>query len=139
MAREEEDLADVVRLKILPEDPRYAFEAYFFISAALQYGQEKAIREDGEQGKPAAKQRHLTGQELCEAVRLFAWKKFGMLAKQVLNSWGIRTTADIGEIVFNLIKWKQLRKSKEDRKADFAEVFDFDNALVEDYRFDLVD
>lgn len=139
MPREEEDLAEVVRRKILAEDSRYAFEAYFFISAALQYGQEKAIREDEEQGKPVAKQRHLCGQELCEAVRLFAWKKFGMLAKQVLYSWGVRSTNDIGEIVFNLIKWKQLRKSKEDKKSDFDDVFDFETSLVDDYRFDLVD
>lgn len=139
MARAEDDLAEVVRGKILAEDARFAFEAYFFVSAALQYGQERAIKQDAEAGLPASKQRHLSGQELCEAVRLFAWKRYGYLAKQVLNNWGIRTTGDIGDIVFNLIKWKQLKKSREDRRADFDDVFDFDQALVEEYRFDLVE
>ena len=49
-------------------------------------------------------ERHLTGQELCEAIRQYAVEEFGYLAKSVLNSWGVYKTRDFGNIVFNLIE-----------------------------------
>ena len=33
------------------------------------------------------RERHLTGQQLCEAIRLFALNQFGYMAKVVLNNW----------------------------------------------------
>jgi uncharacterized repeat protein (TIGR04138 family) len=47
----------------------------------------------------------------------------------VLNSWGVTNTGDFGEIVFNLINIGQMRKTTEDRREDFDNVFDFDTDL----------
>ena len=57
------------------------------------------------------KERHITGQQLCEASRQLALEQYGMMAKVVLNSWGVHTTGDLGEIVYNLIRMEQMSKS----------------------------
>ena len=80
-------------------------------------------------------QRHVTGQELCEAVRRFALEQYGYMARTVLGNWGIHATADVGELVFNLIRIRQMRKTPHDRREDFHEVYDFQTAFQEDFRF----
>ncbi len=71
------------------------------------------------------KERHLTGQELCQAIREFAIEQYGYMALTVLNSWGVKCTGDFGEIVYNLIDIEQMRKTKDDRREDFDDVYDF--------------
>jgi len=72
---------------------------------------------------------HVSGRELCEGLREYALKAFGRLARSVLTSWGIHRSDDIGEIVFNLIDAGLLRKTDEDRREDFHDVFDFEEAF----------
>jgi uncharacterized repeat protein (TIGR04138 family) len=36
--------------------------------------------------------------------------------------------------VFNLIEIEQMRKTKQDRREDFDEVFDFETAFVRDFK-----
>ena len=55
------------------------------------------------------------------------------MAKAVLNNWGVRS-GDFGNIVFNLIDAGQMRKTKKDRREDFDNVFDFEAALVRDFK-----
>lgn len=74
-------------------------------------------------------ERHVTGQQLCEAIRQYAIQQYGMLAKNVLNEWGVRNTGDFGEIVFNLIEIGQMKKTEHDRREDFENVFDFNDGL----------
>ena len=129
--------------QLLQNDPRYKLEAYQFVREALAYaqdvlglGQGDATDEPDEaseqEGPPV--ERHVTGQQLCEAIRLYALDQFGYLAKVVLNSWGINNTGDIGEIVFNLINIECMRKSNSDRREDFDNVFDFDRAFQEEFK-----
>lgn len=121
--------------QLLREDRRYRREAYAFVFESLSYAQEvldygrETACEPGEAEATAQVERHITGQELCEAVRQLAMDQFGLMAKTVLNSWGIRSTGDIGEIVFNLLRIGQMRKTAEDRREDFDNVFDFDEAF----------
>lgn len=84
-------------------------------------------------------ERHLTGQQLCEAIRCYALEQFGFMAKCVLNSWGIKSTSDFGEIVYNLIEIEQMRKTPNDRREHFDDVFDFDNDLQQGYKITLPD
>jgi uncharacterized repeat protein (TIGR04138 family) len=132
--------------KLLKNDKRYKFDAYVFVFEALNYahenlglGQEHTTEEE-EPEAPQPKrskrkiERHLTGQQLCEAIRLFAQEQFGLMAKPVLNSWGVRNTGDFGNIVFNLIEIGQMRKTKHDKREDFENVFDFETALVRDFK-----
>jgi uncharacterized repeat protein (TIGR04138 family) len=85
-----------------------------------------------EEGKP---ERHVSGQELCEAMRQYAHQQYGYLAKNVLNHWSIFSTSDFGEIVFNLIEIEQMRKTPSDNREDFDNVFDFDEGFQESFQF----
>jgi len=71
---------------------------------------------------------------LCEAIRQFALDQYGYMARCVLASWGVTMTGDFGEIVFNLIRVGEMRKTDDDRREDFDDVFDFDTAF--EARFD---
>ncbi|WP_168564880.1 Minf_1886 family protein [Crateriforma spongiae] len=116
--------------KLLKDDPRFKLEAYQFIRESLQYAHEHADQiRIGDMPTDADDVRHLTGQQLCEACRLYSLEQYGYLAKIVLNSWGVHTTSDLGEVVYNLIRIEQMRKSDTDRREDFDDVYDFDEAF----------
>lgn len=85
-------------------------------------------------GGPEQMNRHVTGQQLCWAVRDVALKRWGFLARQVLTRWNIRHTQDIGQIVFALVNNDWLRKLPSDRIEDFNDVFSFDEALEQAYK-----
>ncbi|MCE5269107.1 MAG: hypothetical protein LLG00_14625 [Planctomycetaceae bacterium] len=129
--------------RLLEKDQRYSLEAYVFIFEALQYAQD-VLRMGAEhpteplpgeeEGESSEAQRHVTGQELCEAIRRYALDQYGYMAKTVLNSWGLRGTGDFGEIVFNLIKVKQMRKTPADQRVDFDNVYDFDVAFEQQFK-----
>jgi uncharacterized repeat protein (TIGR04138 family) len=118
-------------VELLRRDRRYHRDAYFFVFEALRYAQEQMGI--GGMVSPLSsdpdEERHVTGQQLCEAIRQYAVQQYGMLAKNVLNEWGVRTTGDFGEIVFNLIEIGQMKKTESDRRQDFENVFDFDDGL----------
>jgi uncharacterized repeat protein (TIGR04138 family) len=81
------------------------------------------------QAVPASTGQHITGQQLCEACRQYGLQQYGYLAHMVLNNWGVRSTSDFGEIVYNLIRIEQMRKSDSDRREDFDDVYSFDTAF----------
>ena len=114
------------------KDPRYAADAYYFLRESLDYTSKALAREQRASNQP----RHVTGQELCQGVREYALQEFGPLASLVLTTWGLHTTADIGEIVYNLIETGKLGKSEQDRKSDFTSVYDFEDAFVKPYAID---
>ncbi len=100
----------------------YRADAYFFVLEAL----ERALETLGER-------RHVTGGELLDGVRLLARERFGPLAKDVLNAWGVHATLDIGHVVFHLVEAGLLRKTPEDSLQDFRDVFDFHEAFEVGY------
>lgn len=137
--------------KLLKKDKRYRFDAYVFVFEALRYAQEELgygseVPGEVESGhasgeatsgeRRAAAPRHLTGPELCEAIRQYALEQYGYMAKCVLNQWGVRTTGDFGEIVFNLIEIGEMRKTPEDHREDFDDVFDFEEGLTGQFQIE---
>lgn len=121
-------------------DKRYHLDAYVFVFDALRYaheqlglGRSSGSLDDTVVGDESEEERHITGQQLCEAIRLYAMKQYGGLAKSVLNHWGVQSTGDFGEIVFNLIAIGQMRKTDNDRREDFDEVFAFDDAFRDSF------
>ncbi|WP_145272355.1 Minf_1886 family protein [Planctomycetes bacterium SV_7m_r] len=132
--------------KLLKEDPRYKYEAYQFVREALQFGQqlrqelpesigvENDLDDDGFPAETVVRSAHVTGQELCESCRLYAIEQFGLLAQLVLGKWGVCSTSDFGEIVYNLIRIEQMRKSDSDRRQDFDNVYSFESAFEPDFR-----
>jgi uncharacterized repeat protein (TIGR04138 family) len=133
--------------ELLRKDDRYSIDAYVFVFDALEYAQNvlelgtEVTSEAGHGRSPQreATERHVTGEELCEAIRRLALEQFGYMAKTVLNNWGVCNTGDFGEIVFNLIRIEQMRKTASDRREDFNDVYEFDVAFKRDFKICLPD
>ena len=123
--------------QLLKDDPRFKLEAYQFVRDALAFAQDelgmgrKVGPTEMEDLPPEA---HLTGQQLCESIRQYALAQYGLMAKVVLNSWGVSETSDFGEIVYNLISISLMKKSTSDRREDFDDVYEFEDAFVRDFQ-----
>jgi uncharacterized repeat protein (TIGR04138 family) len=122
-----EKSAEQLLQEILDRDRRYQRDAYAFVSQALNYTGEKIERKG-----------HITGRELCEGLRDFALREFGRLARTVLESWGVRSSEDIGEIVFNMVDVGLLKKTDEDTREDFAGALDFTEAFDRGFRIEII-
>lgn len=112
--------------RILERDPRYAAQAYHFLKDALDF----AI--DQIKGRES-KVRHVSGQELCEGFRDLALKNYGPMAATLLGEWGIDKSADIGEMVFNLIDARIFSSQKSDCRSDYVNRFSFEEAFVKPF------
>jgi uncharacterized repeat protein (TIGR04138 family) len=127
-------------VQLLKRDQRYRLEAYQFVREGLDYAQRAlgmGVSRPVRRSEKPPPESHLTGQELCEALRQFALEQFGFMAKWVLSSWGIRATSDFGELVYNMISVNLMRKSETDRREDFNGVYDFDEVFVRQFQIDL--
>jgi uncharacterized repeat protein (TIGR04138 family) len=133
--------------RIIANDPRYAIDAYVFILEALSQARLRKLKAKGRDrdqalsaprsrgkksaaaSKKAGDSGHVTGRELCESVRRLGLRRFGLLAVTVFAHWGVRSTSDIGNIVYHLIEGGDLEKTPSDARSDFDNVFDFETAL----------
>jgi uncharacterized repeat protein (TIGR04138 family) len=131
--------------RIIARDPRFSIEAYAFVVEALDHARVQklgALRSGPDPAgakRPAGSSRsrgrwpkgagHVSGQQLCQSVRKLALNQYGLLAATVLGHWGIRSTSDIGDIVYNMIATGDLEKTPNDSRSDFDNVFDFAKAL----------
>jgi uncharacterized repeat protein (TIGR04138 family) len=108
---------------ILAKDPRYQRDAYLFVKDALDYTQKLVVKEN------KGEMRHVSGQELLRGIRDYALAQFGPMTKMVFEEWGIKRCEDFGEIVFNMVEIGLLGKTDQDRREDFANGYDFDDAF----------
>lgn len=125
---------DPTILKLVRDDPRYAYEAYEFVCEAVSHTQDRLGR------SPAADEdddRHVSGAELVRGACDLAVREFGLMAPVVFRRWGVRSTDDLGELVFRLIGAGRLSKSDEDEPDDFKDVLDLDKALSEGFELSL--
>lgn len=109
---------DRIRLR----ESRYDERAYLFVLAALEFQQSRL-----------AERRHITGRELAVACRDLAIDRYGVMARLVLEFWGITTSADIGDVVFALVESELLLSQPGDRREDFVDVFTFEDAFDRQY------
>lgn len=115
-------LDETLLARLRERNPRFHESAYLFVLEALHFVIQ-ALPEP----------RHISGRELAEGVRDLAIERFGPMARTVLEHWGIRATADVGDIVFALVEHGILIRQDEDDIEDFAGVFDFDEAFDRQY------
>ena len=143
--------------RIIACDPRFPVEAYAFVLESLDHARIQKLKAMGRgasdkpptpaPGKGRSRPRgrrnprvsHVTGRELCDSVRKLALGQYGLLAATVLGHWGIRSTSDIGDIVYNMIATGDLEKTPSDSRADFNNVFDFATALRPKLAIDLAE
>ena len=109
--------------KVMAQNGHYKFEAYSFVMAALHHTVTRL-----------PKRRHITGQELLQGIREYSLEQFGALARTVLNYWGIKSTEDIGNIVFDLVENRILTKTDNDSLESFRNAYDFIEVFDQGYR-----
>ena len=107
-------IMDRIRMK----ERRYDERAYLFVLAALEFSQLRL-----------PERRHISGRELAEACRDLALARYGVMATTVLQHWGVRTTLDLGDIVFTLVDLGLLISLPTDTRDDFVDVFQFEEAF----------
>ncbi|MBF0572070.1 MAG: hypothetical protein HQL12_09410 [Candidatus Omnitrophica bacterium] len=108
---------------IYAQDPRYYPEAYGFLMEALSFSQKKF-----------KKSKHISGEELLTGIKALLLDKFGPMTLTVLEYWGIKTTDDFGNIVYNLVENKVLAKDDHDHYDSFKNAYDFEEAFNKGYR-----
>ena len=113
---------DGIMEQIKLREPRFDERAYLFVLAALEHCQTRLIE-----------RRHITGPELAHACRELALQRFGVMARLVLDHWGVRETIDIGDIVFTLVEMGLLISQPQDTRDDFFGVFEFATAFEQEY------
>ena len=113
---------DGVMDRIRLREPRYHEHAYLFVLSALEYCQSKLTE-----------RRHLSGRELLEGCRALAIDRYGLLARTVLEYWGVSTTSDFGDVVFALVDLGLLQSQPTDTREEFADVYDFEDAFDRAY------
>ena len=113
-----EGIWDQIRLR----ESRFDEHAYLFVLAALEFQQARLDQ-----------RRHIDGRELAGAVRDLALERYGVMARLVLEHWGVRATADVGDIVFTMVDLGLLMSQPTDSRLDFVDVYDFDQAFERSY------
>lgn len=87
-------------------------------------------------GGPDEMNRHVTGQQLCWAIRDVALERWGLMARSVLARWGITSSEDVGHIIFALVENHWLQKQPTDTIEDFNNVFCFGDAFDGSYKIE---
>lgn len=118
---EQVDFWEVVE-KIRERDKRFAPEAYALVMEALEF----AIQRIGER-------RHVNAAELLVHFCDYAKESYGVMAYSILEKWGVRTTGDVGSIVYRLIDERVLAEQEGDSPADFSGVFELRTRLEDNY------
>ena len=118
---------DGIMDRIRAREARFDERAYMFVLAALESCQTRL-----------PERRHITGRELSLACRELALDRFGVMAGLVLEHWGLRSTADIGDVVFTLVDLGLLISQPTDTRDEFVDVFDFDQAFEREYPWNRV-
>jgi len=78
--------------------------------------------------------RHVGGRELCWGLRDYGLKRWGLMARTVLDHWKVRTTTDFGRIVFSFIEQDLMQKQDGDTLEDFEDVYSFEEAFDRTFR-----
>lgn len=115
----EQRLEEVAR-----RDGRYPLEAFGFLHEGLARAVSAVHGESGGQGP-----HHVSGRDLCLAMRDEALERWGLLARAVLRRWNIHTTRDFGNLVYLMVDNDLMQKTEEDSIEDFEVVYDFERAF----------
>ena len=102
-----EDIVDAIVAKY----PEYAPDAYFFMTQALDASVKRFRKPDSDP--------HLSAEELYLGFCATALEEYGPMALLVLEHWGIESSKDVGELVYNLIEFGVFGR----RSGDYREQF----------------
>ena len=125
--------------QVIREDGRYPGEAFEFLHEGLNRAVKEIHGEAGQDPDAEPAQKHVSGSQLCHALRQEAIERWGMLATTVLNGWKISGTIDFGNMVYLLIRNNFMRKTDGDSIEDFRDVYKFEEAFDAADHFELTE
>jgi uncharacterized repeat protein (TIGR04138 family) len=108
-------MASDILAKLRQRGDTYDENAYLFVLASIECLQAKL-----------PERRHVTGPEVTHACREFALEQYGLMARSVLEHWGVRGTEDFGRIVYSLVEAGVLVTQPGDKVEDFHGVYGFE-------------
>ena len=112
-------------LELLAEEKDlYPYEAYDFVSGLIKMMDDELQAQTESNPSP-----NITAGQLCLRCVEFSCSVFGRMSRAVFSSWNIKTTNDIGNIVFHLIEAGVVGAAEGDRIEDFDNLFDMNSAL----------
>ena len=111
-----------VLAKLQRRGEHYDVRGYLFVLGGIEYLQSRLPERS-----------HVTGAEVTHACRDLALEQYGLMAKEVLEHWGIRETVDFGRIVYALVDAGLLITQPGDRIEDFQDIYSFQRAFEENY------
>ena len=109
----------------------YSPACYPFIRDGLAHTVEMIHGEDAPHTNLPAddESRYVSGRQLCLGLSDYGVRQYGLLARDVLNKWGIRETLDFGKIVFAMVDAGLMRKTDDDTLDDFRDVYEFEEVF----------
>ena len=112
--------------EILRRDGSYAPDSYAFMRQALDYS--------AEQYHKGGDDPHLTAEELYLGFCSYALQEYGPMAAAVLEHWGILGSADVGNIVYNLIRVGVFGRQESDTREQFDHLQPLEELLDAPYK-----
>ena len=106
---------------VVAKDSRYNARAYALLTDVIHYL-------SGEDGK------HCSGEDILDEFKERALDQYGPLTYTVLTEWGIQSTEDIGEMMFNLVDAKRIQRDENDSADAFSGGYDFKEAFLAPYQ-----
>ena len=96
-----------------------SYEAVHLICFLPDYAANILRGEVGDVHDEQPERTHITAAQLCEAARDYAFDYYGDAGPTTLKNWGIRSSKDIGMIVFELVHIGYLETCDKDMPEDF--------------------
>ena len=107
---------------IMQRHTEYAPDAYEFMRMALDYTVE--LQSGEKKGK------HLDARELYLGACAYALEQYGTMAREVLGFWGVNSSSDMGDLVYNLIEVGVFAKQEGDTREQFDHLPDMEQVLL---------
>jgi len=108
---------------LVQAEPRFAREAYIFLFEALDFTTRQVHAPESFAPSQDPGAQHVNGQDLLEGIRTHAIQQFGCLASAVFESWGVKSSEDVGEMVFQLVDRGLMGCRDSDDPGDFKDGF----------------
>ncbi|MEG1552826.1 MAG: hypothetical protein RR982_02260 [Kiritimatiellia bacterium] len=116
--------------QLLEKETRFPRAAYHLLPLVLDATVRTLRGQRDEDSAPV----HVNGKQLAEGFRDYMLAEYGPFASGILETMRIRSTEDIGTIVYLLISVGVFGKTESDSRDDFHAVYDFNETFVTPYK-----
>ena len=103
---------------IVAKDTRYDARAYTLLMDVIHY-----LGKEAEGG-------HMSAEDILDEFRCRTLDLYGPLSYTVLTEWGLKSCADIGEMMSNLVESRRVGRDEGDTPESFHGGYDFKEVFL---------